>query len=159
MVYVARDLQVLRSLYPSMNDQAKVETILDSGSQIVCIALDKALSLGLTWDSDIRLCMESANQQVNESLGMAKNVPFKFAEGFTIYLQVHILEKPAYIVLLGRPIDTATESNVQNLKDESAIITIRDSNTGKRTALPIFERGKKPLDKEEGLGKVSALGN
>ncbi|KAH0579176.1 hypothetical protein H2248_003329, partial [Termitomyces sp. 'cryptogamus'] len=76
MVYVARDLQVLRSLYPSVNDQAKVEAILDSGSQIVCMALDKALSLGLTWDPDIRLRMESANQQVNESLGMAKNVPF-----------------------------------------------------------------------------------
>ncbi|KNZ77648.1 hypothetical protein J132_04683 [Termitomyces sp. J132] len=117
------------------------------------MALDKPLSLGLTWDPDIRLRMESANQQVNESLGMAKNVPFKFAEGFTIYLQVHIFEKPAYTVLLGRPFDTATESNVQNLKDGSAIITIRDPNTGKRTALPTFERGKKPPDKNEDLEK------
>ncbi|KNZ82104.1 hypothetical protein J132_08287 [Termitomyces sp. J132] len=153
MVYVARDLQVVRSLYPSVHDQAKMEAILDSGSQIVCMALDNALSLGLTCDPDIRLHMESANQQVNESLGMAKNVPFKFAEGFTIYLQVHIFEKPAYTVLLRRPFDTAKESNVQNLKDGSAIITItiRDPDTGKRTALPTFERGKKPPDKKEDL--------
>ena len=65
MVYVARDLQVLRSLYPMVNEQAKVETILDSGSQIVCMSLEKALVLGLTWDPDIQLCMESTNQQVN----------------------------------------------------------------------------------------------
>ena len=88
-----------RSLFPIVNEQAKVETILDSGLQIVCILLEKALVLGLIWDPDIQLYMESANQQVNESLGLAKNVPFKFAEGFTIYLQVHIFEHPTYTVL------------------------------------------------------------
>ena len=84
--------------------------------------------------------MESADQQVNESLGLAKNIPFKFAEGFTIYLQVHIFERPAYTVLLGRPFDTLTESNVQNLKDGNAIITIHDPNSGKHMALPTYER-------------------
>ncbi|KNZ74504.1 hypothetical protein J132_06458, partial [Termitomyces sp. J132] len=83
----------------------------------------------LTWDPDIRLCMKSANKQVNESVGLAHNVPFIFAEGFTVYLQVHIFEKPAYTVLLGRPFDTLTESNIQNLQDGSAIITIKDPNT------------------------------
>ncbi|KNZ72449.1 hypothetical protein J132_02960, partial [Termitomyces sp. J132] len=73
MVYVARDLQVLRSLNPIVNQRGQVETILDSGSQIVC---------------------------------MGKNVPFTFAEGFTIYLQVHIFVKPAYTVFLGHPFDT-----------------------------------------------------
>ncbi|KAG6821951.1 hypothetical protein H0H92_015931 [Tricholoma furcatifolium] len=144
MVYVARDLQVLRSLQPVVNGKTKVEAILDSGSQIVCMALDKALSSGLTWDPDIRLRMESANQQVNESVGLAKNVPFKFADGFTIYLQVHIFDKPAYPILLGRPFDTLTESIIENLSDGSAIITIRDPNTRKRMTLPTIERGKMP---------------
>ncbi|KAG6882856.1 hypothetical protein C0992_010472 [Termitomyces sp. T32_za158] len=108
------------------------------------MALREALKLGLTWDPDIRLRMESANQQVNESVGLARNVPFTFAEGFTIYLQVHIFEQPAYTVLLGRPFDTLTESTIQNLQDGSAIITIRDPNTGRRTALPTIERGKMP---------------
>ncbi|KNZ79185.1 hypothetical protein J132_11181 [Termitomyces sp. J132] len=94
------------------------------------MALDEALCLGLTWDPDICLRMESANSQVNTSVGLAKNVPFTFAEGFTIYLQVHIFVKPAYTVLLGHPFDTLTESNIQNLQDGSAIITIRDPNTG-----------------------------
>ncbi|KNZ72131.1 hypothetical protein J132_04412 [Termitomyces sp. J132] len=142
VVYVARDLQVLRSLNPVVNCKGRVETILDSGSQIVCMALAEALRVGLTWDPDIKLCMESANKQVNESVGLARNVPFTFAEGFTVYLQVHIFEKPAYTVLLGRPFDTLTESNIQNLQDGSAIITIRDPNTGRRTALPTMERGK-----------------
>ncbi|KNZ72639.1 hypothetical protein J132_02232 [Termitomyces sp. J132] len=104
------------------------------------MALDEALCLGLTWDPDICLRMESANT----SVGLAKNVPFTFAEGFTIYLQVHIFVKPAYTVLLGCPFNTLTESNIQNLQDGSAIITIRDPNTGCWTALPTLQRGKAP---------------
>ncbi|KNZ76603.1 hypothetical protein J132_09347 [Termitomyces sp. J132] len=77
------------------------------------MALDEALCLGLTCNTDICLRMESANSQVNTSVGLAKNVPFTFAEGFTIYLQVHIFVKPAYTVLLGCPFDTLTESNIQ----------------------------------------------
>ncbi|KNZ75566.1 hypothetical protein J132_02507 [Termitomyces sp. J132] len=96
------------------------------------MALAEALRVGLTWDPDIKLHMESANKQVNGSVGLAHNVPFTFAEGFTVYLQVHIFEKPAYTVLLGRPFDILTESNIQNLQDGSAIITIRDPNTGRR---------------------------
>ena len=48
VVYVARELQVLRSLNPIVNKKGRVETILDSGSQIVCMALQEALHLGLT---------------------------------------------------------------------------------------------------------------
>ncbi|KNZ82261.1 hypothetical protein J132_03775 [Termitomyces sp. J132] len=69
------------------------------------MALDEALCLGLTWDPDICLRMESANSQVDTSIGLAKNVPFTFAEGFIIYLQVHIFVKLAYTVLLGWPIN------------------------------------------------------
>ncbi|KAG6829339.1 hypothetical protein H0H93_014496 [Arthromyces matolae] len=150
-VYIARDMQVLRSLYPIVNGNKHVEAILDSGSQIICMALDKAQQAGLTWDPDITLRMESANKQVNLSVGLAKNVPFKFGDGFTVYLQVHIFVEPAYPILLGRPFDTVTESNIQNLKNGSAIITLRDPNTGKRLALTTFERGKidEPPDSQE----------
>ena len=150
VVYVARDIPVLYSLHPMVNNKGRVETILDSGSQIVCMALEEALHLGLTWDPDVRLHMESANQQVNESVGLACNVPFTFAKGFTIYLQVHIFEKPAYTVLLGRPFDTLTESNIQNLQDGTAIITIRDPNTGCQTVLPTLKTGEIPKDELAG---------
>ncbi|KNZ74272.1 hypothetical protein J132_07434 [Termitomyces sp. J132] len=108
------------------------------------MTLDEALHLGLTWNLDMCLRMESANSQVNTPVGLAKNVLFTFAEGFIIYLQVHIFVKPAYTVLLGHPFDTLTESNIQNFQDGSAIITIRDPNTGCWTALPILQRGKMP---------------
>ncbi|KNZ82380.1 hypothetical protein J132_00195 [Termitomyces sp. J132] len=116
VVYVARNLQVLRLSNSVVNHKGKVEKMLDSGSQIVCMALTEALRVGLTWDLEIKLHMESANKQVNDSVGLV--------EGFTVYLQVHIYEKPAYTVLLGRLFDTLTESNIQNLQDGSAIITI-----------------------------------
>ncbi|KNZ82353.1 hypothetical protein J132_00168, partial [Termitomyces sp. J132] len=117
---VARDLQVLRLLNPVINHKGRVETILDNGSQIVCMALTEALRVGLAWDPSTRLCMESTNKQVNELVGLACNVPFTFAEAFTMYLQVHIFEKPAYTVLLGRPFDTLTKGNIQNLQDGRA---------------------------------------
>ncbi|KNZ81762.1 hypothetical protein J132_10040, partial [Termitomyces sp. J132] len=107
----------------------QVETILDSDSQIVCIALDEALHLGLTWDPDIHLRMESANIQVNESVGQHKvfHLPLLKASLF-IYKCISLSSQ--LIVLMGCPFDTLTESNIQNLQDGSAIITIRDSNTG-----------------------------
>ena len=42
--------------------------------------------------------MESANKLLE------KNVPFKFGP-ITVYLQVHMIEKVVYKVLLGRPFD------------------------------------------------------
>ncbi|KAG5349375.1 hypothetical protein C0989_004292 [Termitomyces sp. Mn162] len=68
-----------------------------------------------------------------------------------VNVKVHIFEKPAYTVLLGRPFDTLTESKIQNLQDGSAIITIWDPNTKQRTALPTTESGK--VSKTEPIGR------
>jgi hypothetical protein len=59
----------------------------------------------------------------------------------TIYLQVHVIDQPAYQVLLGRPFDILTESIVQNRKDGSQSITIRDPNQQRRITLPTYTRG------------------
>ena len=74
-------------------------------------------------------------------MGLAKNVPFALGP-VTVYLQVHIIRDPAYQVLLGRPFDTLTESNVQNFVDGMQTITITDPNSGKRCTIPTYERGK-----------------
>lgn len=43
---------------------------------------------------------------MNELVGLACNMPFTFAERFTIYLQVHTFKSPAYTVLLDYSFDT-----------------------------------------------------
>ncbi|KDR64963.1 hypothetical protein GALMADRAFT_82470, partial [Galerina marginata CBS 339.88] len=139
-VYVARDTYALRSLFPKINNIGQEESIVDSGSQIVSMAEAIAVEMGLTWNPNITINMQSANGSVEKSLGLAENVAFQFG-GVTVYLQVHIIKSPAYRVLLGRPFDVLTSSTVQNSDDGDQRIVINDPNSGNRAVLPTYRRG------------------
>ncbi len=91
------------------------EALLDSGSQIVSMAKTTATTLGITWDPGLTIGMQSAQGHVESTLGLARNVPFDFG-GITLLMQVHIISKPAYSILLGRPFDALTESGIQMIK-------------------------------------------
>lgn len=143
-VVMATDSQSLRVIYPMINGRKELESVLDSGSQIVSMSELEAMRLGLTWDPDIVIHMQSANKQLEKTLGLAKDVAFRFND-LTVYLQVHILRNPAYKVLLGRPFDVLTESEIKNKKDGSQMITIRCPNTGTRMVVPTFTRGLPPV--------------
>jgi hypothetical protein len=142
-VIVAAESHALRSVYPLINGVGEVESLLDPGSQIVSMSREVATALQVTWDPDIVVHMESANKSLEKTLGLAKNVPFVFGT-ITVYLQVHVIEKVAYKVLLGRPFDTITESEVKNSKDGSQCLTLTDLNTGERCVMHTHERGKLP---------------
>jgi hypothetical protein len=111
----------------------------------------------LSWDPDIIINMQSANSQIEKTLGLAKNVPFVFDE-ITIYLQVHIVKAPAYKVLLGRPFDTLTESEIKNTADGGQLITITDPNSRKRCTIPTSVRGQ-PREKPTRAEDFSASMN
>lgn len=143
-VVIAKDSQSLRVVFPVINGKKELEAVSDSGSQIVSMAESVAVDLGLSWNPDITIHMQSANKQLEKTLGLAKDVPFRFND-LTVYLQVHILKNPAYKVLLGRPFDVLTESEVKNKADGSQSITIRCPNTGQRLVVPTFTRGMPPL--------------
>jgi hypothetical protein len=140
---VARESQGLRAIYPLINGVGEVESLLDSGSQIISMARTVAQKLEISWDPDITIDMESANRSIEKTLGLAKNVPI-VCGGITVYLQIHILASPAYKVLLGRPFDTITESLVKNERDGNQTLTLTDPNTGERCQMHTYERGKVP---------------
>jgi len=96
--------------------------------------------LALVYDPSIKLHMQSANGNIDQSLGLARNVPFQIGP-VTFYLQVHIIRSPAYDVLLGRPFDILTESVVRNFANEDQTITLHDPNTGRRATIPTLPRG------------------
>ena len=146
-VFVAQDAADLRTVYPQVNQQGRVECVMDSGSQIVSMSLEQALASKLFWDPDITIFMQSANRTLEKSVGLAKNVPFKFGE-ITVYLQVHIIRGPAYKALLGRPFEILTECQINNNRDESQTVTLKDPNTGRRCTMATF-----PRPKEEGASK------
>ena len=143
-VVVAAESHALRTVYPLINRVGEVESLLDAGSQIVSMSRAVATMLQVPWDPDITVHMESANKSLEKTLGLAKNVPFKFGP-ITVYLQVHVIEKVAYKVLLGRPFDTITESEVKNSRDGSQTLTLTDLNTGEQCVLQTHERGKSPI--------------
>ncbi|KAJ6566346.1 hypothetical protein B0H19DRAFT_940489 [Mycena capillaripes] len=147
-IRVARDSVPLRITFPYINSQGPVECVLDSGSQIVSMSLEEAQSCGLVWDPTINIFMQSANGQLEKSMGMAKNVPFRWGE-LKIYLQVHVIRSPAYKVLLGRPFDVLTRSRTDH-EDGSQLLTLTDPNSGQAWTVPTYDRVK------EGSKKVSS---
>jgi hypothetical protein len=101
---------------------------------------DVCFALGLIYNPTIILNMQSANGEVDKSLGLARNVPFQLGS-VTVFLQVHIIRSPAYDILLGRPFDVLTESIVRNFANEEQTITITDPNSGISATVPTFQRG------------------
>src|SRR5271155_1596828 len=137
-IVVANESVGLRAVYPLINGEGKIESLLDGGSQIVSMAEDTAIELKIAWNPEITVHMESANKSLEETLGLA------IFGHIVVYLQVHIIRDPAYKVLLGRPFDSVTESLVKNEKDGSQTLTLTDPNTGERYAMSTYERGKQP---------------
>jgi hypothetical protein len=139
-VTVAAESNALRAILPIVDGQDQVEAILDPGCQIVAMSEEVSTALALPYDPTIRLHMLSANGGVNQSLGLARNVAFRIGE-ITLYLQVHVLRKPAYDILLGRPFDVLTQSVVRNYINETQTVTIIDPNTGRQSTVPTIARG------------------
>jgi len=154
-IFVAKESHALWTVFPLINKMGWIESLLDGGSQIVAMDVEIAKNLAVSWDPDIKIQMKSANKTVEETLGLAKNVPFIFGD-ITVYLQVHILTDPAYKVVLGSPFDVLTESVIHNHRDGGQTVVVTDPNTRRRGVLPTYERGRPPtiLQAAEGEGQV-----
>ncbi|KAF8217869.1 hypothetical protein K438DRAFT_1952730 [Mycena galopus ATCC 62051] len=63
-VYIADDSASLRAIWPKVNGLEFVEAVVDSGSQIVSMALSQAEKLDLKWDPDVQIHMQGATGQL-----------------------------------------------------------------------------------------------
>ncbi|KXN82289.1 hypothetical protein AN958_02754 [Leucoagaricus sp. SymC.cos] len=104
---------MLRVIPALINKVCEEEALLDSGSQIISMSHEAASTCKITWDPELTINMQSANGQIMKIYGLAKNVPFNFGN-VTIHLQVHVMEQAPYRVLLGRPFNVITESQIAN---------------------------------------------
>lgn len=123
-----------------VDNQETIKSIVDPGSQIIAMSEDVAHQLGLIYDPTIRLNLQSANGEIDQSLGLARNVPCNIGGTITLYLQIHVIREPAYDILLGRPFDVLTESVVKNFANADQTITIHDPNSGRRATIPTLPR-------------------
>ncbi|KAK1217758.1 hypothetical protein PQX77_019585 [Marasmius sp. AFHP31] len=141
IIIVASTSDALRSVYPKVNHSEEVESILDSGSQIIAMDMMVAASLGISWDPDTVIHMQGANGQLKKTRGLARNVPFRFGD-LTFFLQLHILDGAPYKVLLGRPFDVLSESSINNYADGYQELTIKCPNSGQRSTIGTYPRGQ-----------------
>jgi hypothetical protein len=132
----------VRSVFAVVDNNRKKECILDSGCQVVTMSKAVSHELGIPYDPTFRISMQSANGELDMSLGLARNVPFKIGP-VTFYMQAHVIDSNAYEVLLGRPFDVLTESVVRNFANEDQTITIHDPNSGQKVTIPTLARGSR----------------
>ena len=97
---VTKESSALRTILPLINHNQYVESVLDPGSQVIAMSEAACHVLALIYDPRIRLRMQSANREVDETLGLARNVLILVGD-ITLYVQFHIVRNPAYDILLG----------------------------------------------------------
>jgi hypothetical protein len=151
---IASDARPIRCVFPFINKVDREESLLDGGSEICSMAKTTALSLGIAWHPDITINMQSAQGHVERTLGLARNVLFDF-DGLKFLIQLHIINDPPYKVLLGRPFEIVSASNIKNETTGDQTITLTDPRNGNKLVVPTFDRGKPP-DKMRKAAKQEA---
>jgi hypothetical protein len=87
---IAQESHALQLITMVIDNREEVEGIIDPGSQIIAMSEAVCHDIGLVYDPSIKLNMQSANSKVDQSLGLARNVPCKI-NSITLYLQIHII--------------------------------------------------------------------
>ncbi|OSD01859.1 hypothetical protein PYCCODRAFT_1368306 [Trametes coccinea BRFM310] len=136
LLRTSADSLAIRAIEGTFQGGLKSSCILDSGSAIVSMSEGLCHALGLAYDPSIVLEMQSANGELNPSLGLARNV----LGTIVVYLQFHVIRSPAYDAILGRPFDVLTESVVQTFGDGSQTITLHDPNSELAATVPTLPR-------------------
>ena len=86
---VSLESSAILSILACINNRQMVECILNSGCHVIIMSSTLCHELGIAYNPNIRLNMQSANGTCNLSLGLARNIPF-LIETITFYLQVHM---------------------------------------------------------------------
>ncbi|OJA13432.1 hypothetical protein AZE42_13365 [Rhizopogon vesiculosus] len=108
--------------------------ILDQGAEIIVMHKDIWQSLGIPLRSDHVMTMESANKSKDAMLGVIENLGFDFGGG-EIQLQVQVIKKAPFKILLGRPFYAHTSCVTRDTINGDQNITLSDPNTGKEITI------------------------
>ncbi|KAE9389057.1 hypothetical protein BT96DRAFT_947134 [Gymnopus androsaceus JB14] len=112
MIVVAHQGNGLQVVYPSINgNESDIEATLDSSSQIVAIDRVIATGLNISWDPSFTIQMQDIHGGIQQTLGLAKNVSFKF------------------------------ESEIKNWGNGDQELTITDPNIGERCTVGTHPKG------------------
>ena len=140
---VAKESSALHTILSLINHNQYIKLVLDPSSQVIAMSEATCHALALIYGPRIRLHMQLENREVDETLGLACNMPILVGD-ITLYIQFHIVCNPAYNVFLGQPFNILVKSIVWNYSNEDQMITIHDPNSGRIVTVPTFPRGTHP---------------
>jgi hypothetical protein len=87
---VTEESFILQSIMLTIDNKGEIEGIVDPGSQIIAMSEDVCHNISLLYDPLIKLNMQSANGDIDQSLGLVQNVPCRIGT-ITLYLQIHVI--------------------------------------------------------------------
>ena len=140
----ASESEKIRVFFPIVNNARREECIFDEGSQVCSASEAAARTLGISWDPDLTIGLQSSNRTTARTLGLARNVPIQCGDGVVAYVQLHIVRDAAYKLLLGRPFLSIMSAQSSNRPDGSHTMTFTDPNSGRRVVVPSFPWGEIP---------------
>ncbi|KAJ3746167.1 hypothetical protein DFH05DRAFT_1393841 [Lentinula detonsa] len=149
--YVAKSSHTIRAINAIVGEKV-VHCITDGGCSIVGMSDAVCNALGIAFDPTMKIEIQSANRGVDLTLGLAKDVPFRFGD-ITVFLQVHIIPSPAYDVLLGRPFEILTQAIFHNFLSGEQHLTLTDPNNNRMVTIPTVKREPPRFHNGEGRDK------
>ena len=132
---VAKESHALSSVLMQIDNCECIECVVNPGSQIITMLEEVCHDFSLAYNPSIKLNMQLANGGMDQSLGLAHNVPCQISP-IMLYFQLHIICSPAYDILLGHPFNVLTESTVKNYSNKDQTITINDPNSMQSIVVP-----------------------
>ncbi|GAW09026.1 protein [Lentinula edodes] len=145
--YVARESHSIRAVNAMIGGRP-AHCILDGGCSIVVMSDSACNAFGLAFDPEKRINLQSANGNTDWSLGLAKDVPFRFGD-VVAFLQVQVVDSPAYDFILGRPFEILMQASYKNFLSGDQHLTLSDPNTHKTTTIPTVPREPPRFRKED----------
>ncbi|KIY52103.1 hypothetical protein FISHEDRAFT_35771 [Fistulina hepatica ATCC 64428] len=125
---------------PVFNNVEEVEGVLDGGCQIVTMSKHCASNLGIMWNPDECINLQSANGIKDKMLSLAHDIPFCF-HSMMVYLQCHIVDTPANNILLSRPFYKLTSAVTCSFVTGEESLTLKNPSNGKHLMFPTYCHG------------------
>ncbi|KAJ3846388.1 hypothetical protein EV368DRAFT_89107 [Lentinula lateritia] len=145
--YVAKESHSIRAVNATIGGRP-AHCILDGGCSIVVMSDAACNAFGFAFDPEKRINLQSANGNTDWSMGLAKDVPFRFGDVIA-FLQVQVVDSPAYDFILGRPFEILMQASYKNFLSGDQHLTLTDPNTYKSTTIPTVPREPPRFKKED----------
>ncbi|KAJ4486597.1 hypothetical protein C8J55DRAFT_424354 [Lentinula edodes] len=145
--YVAKESHSIRAVNAAIGGRP-AHCILDGGCSIVVMSDSACNAFGFAFDPEKRINLQSANGNTDWSLELAKDVPFRFGD-VVAFLQVQVVDSPAYGFILGRPFEILMQASYKNFLSGEQHLTLTDPNTYKVVTIPTVPREPPRFRKED----------